>query len=357
MLHQSTLIVSNAINGGGAEKSSMELFKELSSHYKEIYFCALNNSAIDQKTFTDNRINQLQRNWKSGPFETFRTFLRFKALVHELKPKIVVVNCELPELFVALLPIKLNRIIAVEHTSRPWYRRKILGFFVRFLLLMKKCEWVSVSSNEIYIWPFRILARHIPNPITGVAKLRDSGKANINGIEEASRGSLIFIGRLREEKRAQLLVEAAIDCEVSLELFGEGPELTKLLQMASNFRDSITFHGFINDPWALIGEDDLVVVLSLFEGDGMVIAEAIINGNSILLAENEDLRRFQLPDDHYFKSKLELENKIDDWKKSSKDLFRPPTEVRDRVKNERDIVSICNTWQKYLQADGSESEF
>jgi hypothetical protein len=51
----------------------------------------------------------------------------------------------------------------------------------------------------------------------------------------------------------------------------------------------------------MISLNSLVIVPSDYEGDGMVIVEAVLAGNPILLRDNIDLRRFGFEDKHYFK--------------------------------------------------------
>jgi hypothetical protein len=64
--------------------------------------------------------------------------------------------------------------------------------------------------------------------------------------------------------------------------------------------------GFKSNPWGFISSNSLVIVPSDYEGDGMVIVEAVLSGNPILLRDNVDLRRFGFENKHYFKDLKDL---------------------------------------------------
>ena len=80
----------------------------------------------------------------------------------------------------------------------------------------------------------------------------------------------------------------------------------------------------------------------------MVAAEAIIRGQKILLADNLDLRRFNLPEENYFKTQGELTSKLMLWDKHEGDLFVIPEEVSKGMRNRRDIEIVVERWKLLL---------
>jgi glycosyltransferase involved in cell wall biosynthesis len=88
-----------------------------------------------------------------------------------------------------------------------------------------------------------------------------------------------------------------------------------------------------------------VVVPSEYEGDGMVVAEAILRGYPVLLADNPDLRRFALPELNYFQNRLELEAKLKTWKESKGLEFRIPEKIVTSLHEARDIKTIVKQWE------------
>jgi glycosyltransferase involved in cell wall biosynthesis len=87
-----------------------------------------------------------------------------------------------------------------------------------------------------------------------------------------------------------------------------------------------------------------VVVPSQYEGDGMVVIEAILSGIPLVLADNEDLRRFKLDNKHYFGSCEQLIEIIDNNIKSEFQDLLVSSEVYDILIRERSISNITDKW-------------
>jgi len=96
-----------------------------------------------------------------------------------------------------------------------------------------------------------------------------------------------------------------LELNLSVQLFGDGLLNRQLKDKYNNHTSQIRFLGFKSDPWNSISSKSLVIVPSDYEGDGLVVVEAIMSGNPLLLRDNKDLRRFGLEDKHYFR---DLEN-------------------------------------------------
>ena len=107
------LFVINSLSGGGAEKSSRQIFGELAKNGLDLQLIALNKMA-DEKISRDPRETVLERNWKDGISSTIKNYLFFVKKVKEFKPSVIVVHCELPELYVAFLPIFKVEVVVVE---------------------------------------------------------------------------------------------------------------------------------------------------------------------------------------------------------------------------------------------------
>ena len=146
----SIAIVTNSFSGGGAERSMNILANEFQRAGYETSLIAINSGPEDIvprkcKTYC------LGRNWKAGFSETLKSRTKFKELLNELQPDSLIINCELPELLIALTSTK-SKIVVVEHASDPWCGRKILGLVVRAILIAKRVKWVAVSS-DLKFWP------------------------------------------------------------------------------------------------------------------------------------------------------------------------------------------------------------
>ena len=334
------LFVVNSLSGGGAENSIGQVADKLFQNYSGIHLCALNGPGVLKNEHESSNTHVLKRHWKDGIIQTYRNFCDFRKVVKVLKPRIVIANCELPELFVAIGAPFSSRIIAVEHTSNPWSGRKHLGVIVRFILRIRNVHWVTVLSSQEKIWKGSTFPDHIANPISTEGK----PPTKIN----RSR-NVAFIGRLREEKRPDWAIDSALEAGLSIELFGDGDQRAILESKYKNQLSSVTFHGYVENPWYRISNNCIIVVPSEYEGDGMVVAEAIIRNLKVLLADNPDLRRFNLPEENYFKSPRDLTSKLVLWNRDGGRDFSIPSEIVQSLHTSRSIETIAKDWKSLLQ--------
>lgn len=325
------IVVSNALSGGGAERTMRWLNREFNKNSIESTLICLNNSGDEIPTY--NEI-VLQRNWKDGLSRTIDNLKEFNKAIRRIKPNIVIINCELPELFMALCTYRVKNLICVEHTSKPWDRRRTLGVFVRFTLMIRGASWITVNSEQQGIWPFGNKFQVIPNPVK---------KPNLSRADACKNG-LVFVGRLRKEKGIELVLRAVSQTQASIEIFGSGDLEIELKRKYSHIAN---FHGFVSNPWNEIDENKTVIIASQYEGDGIVVVEAIIAGLPLLLLDNQDLRRFDLPDKNYFKDERDLIRKINLVHQNVFE-FAVPTEKVEEYLTQRDPSRVLKSWLEML---------
>jgi glycosyltransferase involved in cell wall biosynthesis len=323
------MIISNSISGGGAEISMARLFTTLRSKGVEVQICALNKSESSEKYI--NSVEVIGREWGSGVFSTFKHLVKFRKHLKNENPDILLANCELPELYVSLCAPVGSKIVVVEHTSRPWDGRKILGFLVRTILLVRQAEWITVSRDKSPIWPYSAQPIFIPN--SHIQSSPYSGAASAD---------LVFVGRLNQGKHPEIVALAAQLTDATADFFGDGPDMISLKEKYNSA--GITFHGFVNQPWSRISPKSIVIVASEFEGDGMNVVEAVANENPILLADNADLRRFNFPDVNYFKDIKDLITKIDEVKEIGTKHLSIPNLIRTKILMEREPNRVADQW-------------
>lgn len=328
---KSILIVANSTHGGGAENSMMLLHKEFIARDVVSQFIAINDMD-DNLVFESPNVQSIGRKWADGFSKTYAAFKKFKMLVEGSNPELLIANCELAELFLAFLPLGSTKIVVVEHTSRPWNNRRILGLAVRSLLEIKGAIWVTVNSQNLRIWPFAKTATHIPNLIPGVQK------SSIL----TSKSDVVFVGRIREEKSPKIVIDASLESEMRVLLFGEGNQARPLKSLYQGNK-LVHFMGYVTNPWSHISSDSLVVVPSKFEGDGMVVVEALQNGNPLLLRNNRDLRRFKLAEQNYFEDYDELLERLFQFKENSNSL-RVDLKRRMKILETRNTDTLTKRW-------------
>lgn len=327
-------IISNATSGGGAEKSMMVLHEEFLRVGLESNFVALNkNLPINGVP----KVTILNRRWKSGVRATVNNYFEFKKIIKSIDPKILILNCELPELFGSLINFR-GPIICVEHTTYPWHKKRNLGKIVRLILRIKKVQWVTVIKDNKKIWFGKNAIMYIPNPYVPLSK---TNKLSIQP------PSLVFIGGMKKNKRPKWVIEAGIKSNLKVHVYGDGPLKINLEEKYKNFK-KIKFHGFQLGIWETLPTNALVVIPSEFEGDGMVVMEAILSGSPVALAENEDLKRFQLDAKHYFKDISELCEVIKKYEKNNFNELIPSDSFKSNLMSTRSLNIITGKWLELI---------
>jgi len=332
------LVVTNSISGGGAENSALMVYHELRNREIDIELIALNH-ANGRVASKDKRITILSRSWKDGFTSTFQNFVNFTRQMKRINPEIVIVHCELPELYIALVPKWRIRIIVVEHTTNPWDGRKTLGKIVRTLLKFRRVSWVTVTVGKNRIWFGSGRPTLIPNPVEATFE-----KSKLIFEEE-----YLYIGRLRSEKRPEWAIKAAVENNTPIAIIGDGDLAKELREVYFYRKDLVTFYGFVENPWSRIKKESLIIMPSEYEGDGLVAVEAIINGFAVVLSDNPDMRRLQLPDKNYFKTAEDLSHMISQSMQEGSQIFLPPDSVRQSFKASRNLESVAIDWLHLIQ--------
>jgi glycosyltransferase involved in cell wall biosynthesis len=296
----------------------------------------LNIGELD-RVFVECPILEPSRTWKSGLKETYHALKLFQHQVRDLKPKTLVLNCDLPELFGALTRGRFQ-LIVVEHASKPWPTRKHLGKVVRIILKLRKAKWVSVS-NHLSIWNLGgISPIVIPNAISNLKREFDLIRYP-NTVER-----LIYIGRLSPEKDPFFFLELVRITGLQGVVFGDGNLLQDLKDFVSSNGLTVEFMGFTSQLWESILKSDLIIMTSLNEGDGLVFLEAMNEGIPIILRDIPDLRKFDLESKFYFSTPEEFSNRI----LPAIDSYSISNTIRERILRPREPETIASYWEELL---------
>lgn len=331
------LVVANSADGGGAEVSSVAISGELAKRGHEVTFIALNRNISDHNS-SEVRFVNFAREKNSSPLSLLKELRIFRSCVHEIAPEIIIYNCELPELFSLAQP-KGPQVIVVEHTSKPWSGRRLLGTIVRLNLIFRGATWISVS-NLGKIWPFQSrVAAVIPNPFVH--------NHSFDTLLAAKPPRLIFIGRLNKIKNPMCALSLAHELEMPCVIIGVGPEKKILEEYALMNNLSADFLGYVTNPWEHVQKTDLVIIPSEYEGDGMVIMESILNQVPMLLQDNQDLRRFKLAEKLYCKGFDDYKEKIINLNTNFVSLI-PGTDYRTALLAERSLDSVADSWEREI---------
>ena len=337
---KSVMIVINSLSGGGAERSMNILASLLLDKGISIELVAVNNGRPDY--FMPNcPVHILGRNWKGGIFSTLASANKLRKIATDFQPDVSILNCELPELLWLIAPRNFKYFI-VEHTSKPWNNRKALGLFVRKILDHRTSGWISVSSDNP-IWPIgRKPFRVIPNPIM----LPQSVESLEAGLYQMNP-RLVFLGRLDKVKNPQLFIDICAATGISGVIIGSGPMENDLKEMILLENLPIKMLGYKDNPWRNISKNDILLVTSNYEGDGMVVLEALQFGVNIIAIDNPDLRRIGLPEKNYAKSVTEFKRRILGHL-DGKTPLSVDVETTSRILAPRNLNVITKSWLEII---------
>jgi len=338
------MFITNSLSGGGAERSTNSTANQLALKGWKVLLVPINGE-VPLTNSLNCEIHPILRNQRAGVFSTFRAFLRLNWLAIRWKPDFVIANCELPELMVAFL-ITNPKIVVVQHTSFPWMRHRSMGRVVRNILNLRKCIWCGVSDHLV-IWPFSKSVNCVfPNPLDHVAP----PALNSTSIK-LSR--LLFIGRLSPEKHPQVAIEIATKLGLELEIVGEGALIQQLKELSSQLKCSSTFHGYLSNPWQIYEKGDLLIVPSIFEGDGLVILEAMQRSVPMLIADIPDFRRFNFPESIYCAN---LDQFVERALNNSENIgsFLIPRNLSSQILASRELSNTVPIWESFLNMNASK---
>ena len=332
-------IVTNSLGGGGAERSMNLVANGLASRGYEVHLVPINAGPEDLVRITTN-VAPINRPWKSGIKETLLALIRFRRILKQIKPDILILNCELPELFGALFS-KRSKIIVVEHTSQPWKGRVSIGLIVRTILMLKSSNFVGVSEN-LRMWPIRSSIKTVvKNPLpTEFLSLKDRSKS----IRQQRR--LIFVGRLSPMKRPDIFLQICEATKIPGLMIGEGSERFSIENWISEKKLNIQLLGNVDNPWLEINSHDLLIVSSDYEGDGLVVAEGLAHGIPMILRDNLDLRKFGFPDSNHFIDVLDAKTVIE--RHASFTSFLLPEDEVESILKPRSIDVVINNWERII---------
>ena len=332
------LILTNSLTGGGAERSANLISDYLYSSNMNVGIVPINKS---QEDFISPNcpIYSLGRDWKSGVISTLFALIKWHVVLWKFKPTTLVLNCDLPELFGAF-SLKRVRLVAVEHTNHSWKNRELLGKIIRKTLSFRKAEWVAVSEH-LLIWPDNKSPDEIiENPLT-----RFNSQEISTAPCELMR--LVFVGRLSDEKNPSLAISVAERTNFPLHIFGDGILNESLTQKSRNLSTPVTFHGQVKNPWQFIEPGDLLIVPSRYEGDGLVILEALSMNVPMLISKISDLQRFGLPEKNYCDGLEDFCSRILEYKTCLSEL-QVSNSIAYHITSKRKIENIGQHWIKFL---------
>jgi glycosyltransferase involved in cell wall biosynthesis len=330
------LIIGNAVSGGGAEKSMLELHRTLLNSGVSSFYYAFNGFVPADLAHLPKNVIKGSRQNKAGFYSTLKEIFLLKTYMKILRPTHIILNCELSELASVFFSRRYKKVFVVEHTTRPWRSHRQLGALVRLYIKLKKYIWVTVNSSREKIWFGTPKPIYIPNPIirSKIAK------------GTMSKFGLVFVGRLEKNKQPESFIRICLQANLEGHIFGDGPMLNFLRSKYIGL--NLNFYGYKENPFSTISENNIFVCTSEFEGDGLAIVEAVINQFPVFLLDNADLRRFNFPNINYFIDENDAVKKLKKYSDESPSILSIQEGERRNLESRRDPRVICSLWLSLL---------
>jgi glycosyltransferase involved in cell wall biosynthesis len=334
------MVVTNSLTGGGAERSMNLVCNILAQRGWPVTLVPINLGPPDSvEPICD--VYPIGRKWRGGIVDTLSAIYRFAQISRRLDPKIVVLNCDLPELFGAVVK-RGSRVVILEHSSYSWSHRRSIGWIVRNYLDSRKAIWTAVSPHLNPIWPTGKVPKAIlQNPVKIIGS-----KIFYGSSVELKR--LVFIGRLSPEKNPEWAVEISKLAGIELIIIGEGPMRNEIEKRKEESTTNFDLLGRLENPWEELRLGDLLLVPSSFEGDGLVVIEGLAKGVPMLLRSIPDLNRFELPHANYCSSINDFVLRIKHNQHDVRKLLVPEL-ISKPIVRARNIESIGDEWEHFIQ--------
>jgi len=335
------LFLTNSLSGGGAERAINIAVNEIAKKSDSVGLLVINDGPQD---FYAPKVPtfEVKRKWQGGAYSLLIAYIKTYFLVIRIQPKILILNCDLPEFLGAFL-FGSWKIVAVEHVPKPWSERLALGRIIRKVLRFRKISWVVVSDHLSPWLNSDLQKTHIPNSIS---ENEEPGSKLISCGNVIER--LVFIGRLTEnQKQPQWMLDISEYTDIPVRFYGDGLFKDKLVSNARARNLNAKFCGFVTNPWNEISKGDLLVVPSAWEGDGLVVVEALSRGVPILLNSVDDLKRFGLQEKHYCISTQEFALRITEYKNNLEFLVAD-SEIANQILAKRKPEIVAIKWIEFL---------
>jgi glycosyltransferase involved in cell wall biosynthesis len=333
------MFVTNSLSGGGAERATNILVNALSDLGDHVSLVAINDGPRDLiepscQTF------ELKRKWQGGLISVLGAYFRLQRVIWNWKPDYLVLNCDIPE-FLGSLTMGKHKLIAVEHASYPWINRLRLGKLTRKILSARNAKWVAVSQH-LKIWGSESLPDiSISNAIVMPMIERSKPSGPIKRIN--------YVGRLSPEKQPLWALEIAKQTGLPIRIFGEGLLKAHLQNFGITHDIDAQFKGFVSNPWDFFDESDLLIIPSSFEGDGLVLVEALCNRIPFIANDISDLRRFNLEDKNYALNVEEFSHSIVANTDSIQNYLPEENSIFEILKD-REPAVVGQRWNTFLNS-------
>ena len=129
-------------------------------------------------------------------------------------------------------------------------------------------------------------------------------------------------------------------------MIGSGELEESLKEYSTLNKVQSSFIKFSQNPWGNYKTGDLLIVPSLYEGDGLIVLEAISQNIPILISDIPEFRRFSFPEINYAKELSDYLYKIKSIRKLDSMIIDPA--LVESIVSDRNPKYISNQWNQLI---------
>jgi len=305
-----------AVEYGGQEKNLILLSNELHKNKYEVEVLSYGEKSFSTNKLNSNikRINLQSTGYKffilnfilslisSGMLKIYLKSL-IKIFVYLFNDEYKVLICFQSGGLISILKAitrSKTKIITRESTSplqMSKLQKSIFPFSIKVKIktfLYKYSDTIVANSvgtkNEINNLLKKNKAITIEN-ICDYSNLKIKKDKNFHPIFDKQSYKLITVGRLNQTKRVDIIIKALKEISssknIDLIIVGEGPEKSKLMNLAKdiNISEKVHFIGFSNEVHKWIINSDIYISASIVEGSPNSIIESVCLGTPVIAAD------------------------------------------------------------------------
>ena len=291
------------LNIGGIQKSCVNFLNniDLEKYEVDLYLVEKNNIYLDaiNKKINIRYIKKLPYFTKGIPISILKLFYNPK--IDKFYDVAIDFNSYSNETAIAAIKTKANKKVMLVHNDIEVKIKEEILYRILHILFKSKYKYfnsfvgVSTGALNSFVKVNKIKDKDllvIPNIIdTKEIKNKLKEKTNISIDEE--KINICSTGRLVHQKGFDLLIEEINKNKDILNnhhfyIIGGGSEETKLKNLINkyNLNALITITGYLKNPYSLMNKMDAFILLSRYEGQGMVFLEARALGLEVIMPEH-----------------------------------------------------------------------
>ena len=290
------------LNVGGIQKSIINMLNNIDYKKYEVDLYMFNSETF----YTiPNEVNIIKL---KKPLKLLQ-FIPFELAKAIYKPKIlgkeynVSIDFDSYQMHTAIGALKCNsnkKAIWI-HNDIPIKLKEEIKYKILYLFFHKKYKYFDIYNavSEGAMESFKTLIKYndkeynvIPNYID-TFEIKEKLKDNIDIEIDNKKFNIVTVGRLCHQKGIDIMLEnfkalTKYRIDFHLYIIGDGPDREKLNKLCCdyNLENYVTFLGNQKNPFKYLKQMDLFYLSSRYEGQGMVILEALAVGLDVLIPKH-----------------------------------------------------------------------